>query len=48
MNKVAAFYAFITLERPEAVREEFLAQCTALELFGTVLVSSEGINGTSR
>lgn len=46
MNKVAAFYAFIPLERPEAVREEFLAQCTALGLFGTVLVSPEGINGT--
>ncbi len=45
-NKVAAFYAFIALPRPEAVQEEFLAQCTAFGLFGTVLVSPEGINGT--
>src|SRR5271156_7007762 len=46
MNKVAALYQFITLDRPEAVREEFLAQCTTLGLSGTVLVSPEGINGT--
>jgi UPF0176 protein len=46
MNKVAAFYEFLRLPRPEAVREEFLARCDALGLFGTVLVSPEGINGT--
>ena len=46
MNKVAAFYVFVRLESPEAVRTEFLAECLALGLFGTVLVSPEGINGT--
>ena len=46
MNKVAALYQFIALDRPEAVREEFLEHCTTLGLSGTVLVSPEGINGT--
>jgi UPF0176 protein len=46
MNKVAAFYEFVRLADPAAVRAEFLARCTELGLFGTVLVSPEGINGT--
>ncbi len=44
-NKVAAFYQFLRLDQPEAVREEFLALCGA-QIWGTVLVSPEGINGT--
>jgi UPF0176 protein len=46
LNKVAAFYQFLHLERPEAVREAFLASCKDLGLCGSVLVSPEGINGT--
>ncbi len=46
MNKVAAFYQFIRLAQPEAVREEFLRHCRGAELYGTVLVSNEGVNGT--
>jgi UPF0176 protein len=46
MNKVAAFYQFLRLEQPEAVREEFLTLCGGAGIWGTVLVSPEGINGT--
>lgn len=46
MNKVAAFYQFLPLARPEAVRAEFFSVCSGLGLYGTVLVSPEGINGT--
>jgi UPF0176 protein len=44
-NKVAAFYQFLRLDQPEAVRAEFLRLCGA-DIWGTVLVSPEGINGT--
>ena len=44
-NKVAAFYQFVRLDQPAAVREEFLGLCGS-EIWGTVLVSPEGINGT--
>ncbi len=46
MNKVAALYQFLRLEQPAAVRAEFQAACAALGIFGTILVSPEGINGT--
>lgn len=46
MNRVAAFYQFLLLLQPEAVRDEFFAACSALGLYGTILVSPEGINGT--
>jgi UPF0176 protein len=44
-NKVAAFYQFVRLDHPAAVRAEFLNLCGA-DIHGTVLVSPEGINGT--
>src|ERR1700733_12737185 len=44
-NKVAALYQFIRLDHPAEVREEFLRLCGD-EIWGTVLVSPEGINGT--
>ncbi len=44
--KVAAFYRFLDLEDPEAFREPLLERCQAAGLLGTVLVASEGINGT--
>jgi UPF0176 protein len=46
MNKVAAFYQFLALNDPEAVRAEFCAACEASGIRGTILVSPEGINGT--
>ncbi len=46
MNKVAALYQFLRLEQPGAVRAEFQAACAELGIFGTILVSPEGINGT--
>jgi UPF0176 protein len=46
MNKVAAFYQFIRLDQPDAVREELLSVCQSLNLYGSVLLSVEGINGT--
>ena len=45
-NKVAALYQFLRLEQPAAVRDEFFSACTELGIFGTILVSPEGINGT--
>jgi len=44
--KVAAFYRFLDLENPEALRSGLQALCDAQGLLGTVLVANEGINGT--
>ncbi len=42
----AAFYQFVTLEDPAALREPLLARCEALGVQGLVLLAHEGINGT--
>ena len=44
--KVAAFYRFLDLAEPEVFRDELLARCREASLLGTVLVATEGINGT--
>ncbi len=44
--KVAAFYRFLDIEDPDTFRGELLARCRDAGLLGTVLVASEGINGT--
>jgi UPF0176 protein len=44
--KVAALYQFTPLPDPEKVRQRLLALCTELGVKGTLLVASEGINGT--
>jgi len=44
--KVAAFYRFAGLPDFRALREPLRAECAALGLKGSVLLSAEGINGT--
>lgn len=44
--KVAAFYRFLDVPDPEAFRDELLERCEAASLLGTVLVATEGVNGT--
>lgn len=44
--KVVSFYRFLKLEEPQTFRGELQTQCDELGLLGTVLVASEGVNGT--
>jgi UPF0176 protein len=44
--KVAALYQFVPLPDFRELREPLRAQCVALGLRGTLLLASEGINGT--
>ena len=44
--KVAAFYQFAPLADFRALREPLRAFCTGLSLKGSILLASEGINGT--
>src|ERR1700761_6828446 len=45
-HKVAAFYQFAALPDFRELREPLRAVCARLELKGSVLLASEGINGT--
>jgi UPF0176 protein len=44
--KVASFYRFLDLADAAAFREALLDTCRQHQLLGTVLVASEGVNGT--
>ena len=44
--KVVSFYRFLDLEDPTSFRDELKAQCELHELLGTILVATEGFNGT--
>ncbi|WOO40769.1 rhodanese-related sulfurtransferase [Rubellicoccus peritrichatus] len=44
--RVAALYKFVPLEDFEAMKKPFLKQGNALGILGTILLASEGINGT--
>ncbi len=44
--KVVSFYRFLDLENPQSFRDALQARCNELGLLGTVLVASEGFNGT--
>jgi len=44
--KVVSFYRFLDLEDPETFRDELQALCDEQGLLGTILVASEGFNGT--
>ncbi len=44
--KVVSFYRFLDLEEPAKVRDELQALCDSEGLLGTVLVATEGFNGT--
>ena len=46
MSGVAAFYKFVDIEEPAALVGALQALCDELALTGTILVASEGINGT--
>jgi UPF0176 protein len=43
---IAAFYRFVTLPNPTALRDELSANFSEDELRGTILVANEGVNGT--
>ena len=43
---IAAFYRFVTLADPAALREEFCAAFSDEDLCGTMLIAGEGVNGT--
>ncbi len=43
---VAALYQFVTLDDYRELREPLLEKCTAVGVRGTLLLASEGINGT--
>ncbi len=44
--KVVSFYRFLDLEDPQCFRDELQALCEQQDLLGTMLVASEGFNGT--
>ena len=44
--KVASFYRFLDLEDPEGFRDELQAVCDQHGLLGTILVATEGFNGS--
>jgi UPF0176 protein len=46
MYTVAAFYRFLALAAPAALREELRATFAPTDLLGTTLIAPEGINGT--
>lgn len=43
---VATFYKFVTIDEPEAKRKQILAWCQAKQIKGTIILATEGINGT--
>ena len=44
--KVAAFYRFLDLDDPGTFRDALQSLCEQQQLLGTILVATEGINGT--
>lgn len=44
--KVVSLYRFLDLQDPDAFRDELKALCDKEQLLGTVLVATEGFNGT--
>ena len=44
--RVTALYKFVAFEDPEALREPLFAQLSELGIKGTILLATEGINGT--
>jgi UPF0176 protein len=45
-DTIAAFYRFVGLPDPAALREELLASFSEEDLCGTMLIAAEGVNGT--
>tara|TARA_R110002096_G_scaffold97263_1_gene216669 strand:- start:257 stop:1165 length:909 start_codon:yes stop_codon:yes gene_type:complete len=44
--KVVSLYRFLDLQDPDAFRDELKALCVSEQLLGTMLVATEGFNGT--
>ncbi len=44
--KAVSFYRFFDLKEPQAFRDDLQARCEQLGLLGTILIASEGFNGT--
>ena len=44
--KVGSFYRFLDLSEPDLFRDALQSQCEERSLLGTILVASEGFNGT--
>lgn len=44
--KVVSFYRFLDLKDPQCFRDELQALCDEYDLLGTILVATEGFNGT--
>lgn len=44
--KVVSFYRFLDLKNPESFRDQLKERCDAKGLLGTMLVATEGFNGT--
>ena len=44
--KVVSFYRFLDIRDPQALRDDLQALCDEQQLLGTVLVATEGFNGT--
>ena len=44
--RVTALYKFVAFEDPEALREPLFAQLSELGIKGTILLATEGVNGT--
>lgn len=44
--RIAALYKFVPLADPKALREKLVAAFTPEELCGTLLIATEGVNGT--
>jgi UPF0176 protein len=44
--QILLYYKYVTIEDPEAFKEEHLALCKEIGLKGRILVAHEGINGT--
>ncbi len=43
---VVSFYRFLDLDKPRLLREQLQSFCEQQQLLGTILVATEGINGT--
>ena len=43
---IASFYRFININHIDVLRNELLMLCRKLNLFGTILISQEGFNGS--
>lgn len=46
MFHIAAFYRFVSISDPVALRESALDACRSAEVKGTILIAPEGLNGT--